>query len=225
MHRTVRALVALIAALILLPAQPANAVSDADLRAALNRVTTSGVMTSEDRAIIATDPEVAAGTIDPSLTTVTVTERPAIWTGPFKRFFPARAVDPAPPNTMMNSNHIIGPVATVRCGELQVQVNYRSFPLRVTVYKFIHNIGRCWNGTRITRIYSRYFFLRDVSYTASFKGLIVNKQSGTGTERYVSTMQARFEHCYLKYGCVGSTYPYVQIRLYGTGTWAYTREV
>lgn len=112
-------------------------------------------------------------------------------------------------------------IAASGCKTADYWVRARTL-LGNTAYVFHQVLQACYNGTRVTSIGQRYAYLSDVDANFYYRGLIVNSKSALPTSSLSSTMQGKVENCIAKYGCIGVTYPYVQIRISGGGAVSYT---
>ena len=85
----------------------------------------------------------------------------------------------------------------------------------------------CWQGNRITSV-SVSAYPTNVDPNWYYRGLASSADNyylwccGISTSGHYSLRQARMENCVLKYGCVGSEYPWVKIWARGDGSYSYS---
>lgn len=200
--------VVLTALVMPLTATPATAAQDAvssEATAILDRIDKTGKVSDRDRETLKNDyPDLAAATIDPQAYEQVV------------------IVEDAPELTKNPQGELTASANYCRTADIGVRA--RS-TLGFTLFVFHQVLRWCYNGSTVYSVPTRYLYMSDVDPTISFRSLTTNNMYGVGTSRVTSTMQARLESCVLKYGCYGNSYPYVQIRGYGSGSYGYSRSV
>lgn len=190
-------------AVVGLSAQPASATPGSGVRTALAH-SAAGYLTPADRAALKTDPALGRTVVDPARTTTTsVASTP-------RRATAAETAGMSPATA-----------ASFWCRNVTATRIYRS-TLGFTVYNFNNYVNWCYelNGT-IHEIVARYWYLSKVDPTAQWQGLLGDVAYGEGTSRYVSQYQGHFQHCVIKYGCYGDSYPYVNLQVYSSGNYTY----
>lgn len=136
----------------------------------------------------------------------------------------ATIIDPDSWEAGQGSTEVGAPFPTIAasgCKRADYWVRARTL-LGFTAYVFHQVLEACYNGSNVTSIGQRYAYMSDVDPNFYYRGLTVNSKSPVPTGTLYSTMQGKVENCIAKYGCIGVTYPYVQIRISGSGTVNYT---
>lgn len=111
------------------------------------------------------------------------------------------------------------------CAGVDVARIGRSGIVRAVVYKWHQVKGWCWAGGRVTNVdVSTYISHVDPNWR--FRGELGGSGgfypwSGAGGSGHWSLRQGAFENCILKYGCIGSEYPWVKVWVHADGTYAY----
>ncbi len=95
--------------------------------------------------------------------------------------------------------------------------------LGFVAYKFWQSKQWCWNGTKVYNV-NVSTFLSNVDPNFYYRGIVAqwdrwasDKKSWSDTMR-----QGQFDNCVAKYGCIGTTYPKVQMLNYKDGKYSYT---
>jgi hypothetical protein len=110
------------------------------------------------------------------------------------------------------------------CREIDIAKDGNSFLFNTLVYRWHHFKRWCWSNGRITGVWSsayatnmdaNWYYRRLAASTGYFYG---NNQSG-----HYSFREAEMENCVLKYGCIGSEYPWVKIWVHGDGSYSWQR--
>ena len=112
------------------------------------------------------------------------------------------------------------------CLQLDVWKDSYSFLFHALVYRWHQVKSWCWSGNRITSVNTTAYptnvdpnwYYRGL---ASSAGWYYNWCCGISTSGHYSLRQARMENCVLKFGCIGSEYPWVKIWVHGDGSYDY----
>ena len=109
-------------------------------------------------------------------------------------------------------------LAASGCRELDVVKESRSFLFGSLVYRWHQTKRWCWSNGRITSVIVGSF-ATNVDPNWSYRGLAgsIGYFTGANQSGHYSFRQARMENCILKWGCVGSEYPWVKIWVRGDG--------
>ncbi len=92
------------------------------------------------------------------------------------------------------------------------------------LYRFHQVDYWCWSYPNITSL-SIYTYISNVDGSQQYRGVISSSDyyyswSGGSRGGHYSFKQAKFDNCVLKYGCIGSSYPWTKVWLNGNGAWA-----
>jgi hypothetical protein len=109
------------------------------------------------------------------------------------------------------------------CKTVRAWVN-RYTLLGFLAYRWNHSVYFCWTYPHITAFSPNEYisdndglnYLRNV-YTYGYW----YTWNGAGNGGHYPWRQAQVENCIIKYGCIGTTYPWVSIWINGNGAWAY----
>ena len=110
------------------------------------------------------------------------------------------------------------------CREIDIVREGSSFLFRTTVYKFHHHKRWCWANGRVTGVWTSAY-ATNVDANWYYRGLSASTGYfyGANQSGHYSFRQAKMENCVLKYGCVGSEYPWVKIWVQGDGGYRWQR--
>jgi hypothetical protein len=110
-----------------------------------------------------------------------------------------------------------------RCRRVDVAKTQRTAARLGIAYRFWHWVYWCYGGERV-RIADSGVYVTDVNSTMDYRG-VENAYGhhyewccGWPQSGYVSFRQGRFENCVVRWGCIGSWYPWVRIRVHRGGT-------
>jgi hypothetical protein len=111
------------------------------------------------------------------------------------------------------------------CRILRVYESGHSFLFNTLVYRFYQVKRWCWNYPRINK--QSLWFKPDISNVAaseSYQGVVASLSyyyawGGSNQGGHYSKLTGRFDNCIVKYGCIGSSYPWVEIYVTGNGAW------
>lgn len=111
------------------------------------------------------------------------------------------------------------------CAGVDVARIGRSGIVRSVVYKWHQVKGWCWSGGKVTSV-DVSTYISNVDPNWRFRGELAGSGSfypwsGVGSSGHWSLRQGAFENCILKYGCIGSEYPWVKVWVHADGTYAY----
>lgn len=111
------------------------------------------------------------------------------------------------------------------CAGVDVARIGRSGIVRSVVYKWHQVKGWCWAGGKVTTV-DVSTYISNVDPNWRFRGELAGSGSfypwsGVGASGHWSLRQGSFENCILKYGCIGSEYPWVKVWVHADGTYAY----
>ncbi|SFW67488.1 hypothetical protein [Amycolatopsis australiensis] len=210
MHRRLLCAAAAIGAALTLVAAPADAataavpggatvrtraadpISDDEVRAILARMDATGTLSAEDRAALATRPEVADQVFVPSDAEVVDETAPA----------PA----PVPGKTS--------------CTYADRYISYPS-TTHLNHVKWAVRVDWCYNGKTVSNI-RHYDYLKDNGGgLADYQGLLQNQLTFPGSVHYEATLvkQAKIALCVVKYGCYHTYYPLERFTLGNNGSY------
>lgn len=187
-------------------AAPTAAKADRATAAALERIA-AGTQSPADLALIRSQPKLAATTIDPSLTTVTmkVVENPAV-PGARAARAAGRAAGRPQPNIAI----------TTYCGNW-VEITITAFTLlHFKFWQWTHHAGYCSDLDTIRRWDGRYDRIDYADPTITVADLVANDASATPTLAATSHMQRHLEQCVdvvLMKGCF-HWYPWSRTTIY-----------
>jgi hypothetical protein len=91
------------------------------------------------------------------------------------------------------------------------------------VYRFHQTKYWCWSYPSITTV-SVGTYVSNVDSSEAYRGLVSSdgyfyNWSGSARGGHYSLRQGHFENCVIKYGCIGSSYPWTKIYVNGNGAW------
>ena len=110
------------------------------------------------------------------------------------------------------------------CREIDIVKEGSSFLFRTTVYKWHQHKRWCWANGRVTGVWtSAYATNMDANWY--YRGLAGSAGYffGPNQSGHYSFRQAKMENCVLKYGCIGSEYPWIKIWVEGDGGYRWQR--
>ena len=93
--------------------------------------------------------------------------------------------------------------------------------LGFVAYKFWERVYFCYNGVSAVSNVSVSAYVSNMDSQHYYRGVVNQWGYYVGTS-YDSMRQGQIDNCILKYGCIGSYYPAVQIIAYKDGSWFYT---
>jgi hypothetical protein len=112
------------------------------------------------------------------------------------------------------------------CRRVDVARVRRSLLGLAVVFKFWHWKRWCWDyprvwgvamGTYVTNVDANMYYRGGVNAWAHHDTWCCF----SGTSGHLSFRQGRFDNCILKYGCIGTYYPWVRIHAHGDGSYHY----
>jgi len=112
------------------------------------------------------------------------------------------------------------------CLQLDVWKNSYSFLFHALVYRWHQVKYWCWSGKRVTTV-SVSAYPTNVDPNWYYRGLSESAAwyyrwcCSLSTSGHYSLRQAQMENCVLKFGCIGSEYPWVKIWAHGDGSYSY----
>jgi len=109
------------------------------------------------------------------------------------------------------------------CRDVDVYLESKSFLFRATVYKWHHTKRWCWSNGKITSVVTSAY-VTNVDPNWYYRG--ISASTGyfyNGNAAHYSLRQARMENCILKFGCIGSEYPWVKIWAFGDGSYRWEK--
>lgn len=109
------------------------------------------------------------------------------------------------------------------CREVDIYKEAKSFLFQATVYRWHHTKRWCWSNGKVTTVWTSAY-ATNVDANWYYRGLAATASYyyGGNTVHY-SLRQARMENCILKFGCIGSEYPWVKIWANGDGSYRWER--
>ncbi len=167
--------------------------TDAAVSSAIDALRDTGTLTPGQRAALVSRPELAATILDP---------------------------DPASVNSGVDS---LPPAATSAvCGAWRdAWVRHRTLTGH-TAWKFHQYIRWCWDRHNVTKVESRRAYVSDVDPNFAYRGLSTDDWNRPPAGEVDSFMQGKIENCIIKYGCIGTSYPIVEIHAGNDGSSYYT---
>ncbi len=160
--------------------------------------------------------------------TVTPIDRLGNSVGPSRPAQPASVVEGS--RSLASVGRTPGPKRSLQsasgCLRLDVWKNSYSFLFHSLVYRWHQVKNWCWNGNRITSA-NTTAYPTDVDGNWYYRGLASSAGwfyswcCGSSTSGHYTLRQARMENCILKFGCIGSEYPWVTISAHADGTYDY----
>ena len=132
----------------------------------------------------------------------------------------ARGLPLGPPRAARSSERSL---QASGCREIDIYKESKSFLFGAVVYRWHHTKRWCWSNGRITTVVTSAY-VTNVDPNWYYRGLAASASYfySQNTAHY-SFRQARMENCILKFGCIGSEYPWVKIWAYGDGSYRWER--
>ncbi|QGN56764.1 hypothetical protein [Nostocoides sp. HKS02] len=182
-----------------MPAHAKGAITDGEVRSIMARINATGHVSRADRAALLTRPEVAAQIVDPS-------------SGVLKQE-PAGASPAGQPR-------LVAPAYATRSSSADRYIQYSSIT-GATVLDYHFTIYWTYNGSTVTAQPQRGHYLRTSAPGIYDRGFTNNTAYANlpGPYAYTVTMQATWEQCIIKWGCVASGNPFTQFGVYFDGTY------
>ena len=128
-----------------------------------------------------------------------------------------------PDTQLLNSKRSLSRAADVSgCRQVDWYESGHSL-LGALIYRFHQVKYWCWSYPSITYT-NVYTYVSNVDASQQYRGVIGASDyyytwSGSSRGGHYSFRQAKFDNCILKYGCVGSSYPWTKIWANGNGAW------
>jgi hypothetical protein len=119
-----------------------------------------------------------------------------------------------------------GCAAWYRCRRLDVARVQRTFLGLGVAFKFWHWKRWCWDYPRVW-VTGMGTYVTNVDPNMQYRGVVGSWEHHdtwccfSATSGHVSFRQGRFDNCVLKYGCIGTWYPWVRIHARGDGSYHY----
>lgn len=112
------------------------------------------------------------------------------------------------------------PTGTTLCKTVDVGKTVYTL-LGFVAYRFYQRKYWCYNGTVVSNV-NVSVYLTDVDPNFYYRG-IVNQWDipAQGSTAHDSMRQGQIDNCIAKYGCIGTSYPAVQIISYANGSYSY----
>jgi hypothetical protein len=93
--------------------------------------------------------------------------------------------------------------------------------LGFVAYRFHQKKYYCYNGSRVSNV-TVNAYVSNMDSQHYYQGVVSSSgRWGTSYTSHVSMRQGRIDNCVLKYGCIGSDYPAVEITAYKSGSYTY----
>jgi hypothetical protein len=118
--------------------------------------------------------------------------------------------------------------AAAGCKDIDAWRYSTSFLFGTTVYRFHQTVHFCWNTASKLTAVTTGTYVSNVDPNWTYRGLTASNGyfftwcCGNTHSGHFGLRQGHFDNCVLKYGCIGSEYPWVKIWIHGNGTWTYT---
>jgi hypothetical protein len=184
------------------PANAKGAITDGEVRTIVARINGSGRVSSSDRAALLTRPDVAALIVDPT----------------------SGVLKDETVHTAVASEKQVSVAATAaystRSRSVDRYIQYSSIT-GATVLDYHFTIYWTYNGATVTSQPQRGHYLRSAAPSVYDRGFTSNTAyaSFPGPYAYTVTLQANWQQCFIKYGCVASGNPFTQYGVYFDGTY------
>lgn len=124
------------------------------------------------------------------------------------------------PSWLPQENSSIQPLATTYCKTVKAaRIGYTL--LGFVAFKFWERVYFCYNGVSPVSNVNVSAYVTNMDSQEYYRGVVSQWGYYAGTS-YDAMRQGQIDNCVLKYGCIGSTYPAVQIIVYKNGSWGYT---
>jgi len=117
--------------------------------------------------------------------------------------------------------------AAAGCKDIDAWRYSTSFLVGTVVYKFHQTVHFCWNTANQLTVVNTGTYVSNVDPNWIYRGLTASSGyfftwcCGQAQSGHYGLRQGHFDNCILKYGCVGSEYPWVKIWIHGDGSWSY----
>lgn len=176
-----------------------GAITDGEVRSIVARIDATGRVSPADRAALLTRPQVAAQIVDPASGVLQMAPDAAS---------PAGGID------------LAAATYATRSSSADRYIQYSSIT-GATVLDYHFTIYWTYNGSIVTSQPQRGHYLRTSAPGIYDRGFTNNTAYANlpGPYAYTVTMQASWEQCILKYGCVASGNPFTQFGVYFDGTY------
>ncbi len=94
--------------------------------------------------------------------------------------------------------------------------------LGFVAYKFWQQKYFCYNGSSAVSNVNVSAYVSNMDPEHYYRGVVSQSDIPLNTGAHDSMRQGQIDNCILKYGCIGSYYPAVEIIAYKDGSWYYT---
>ena len=110
------------------------------------------------------------------------------------------------------------------CREIDIAKDGKSFLFNSLVYRWHHSKRWCWSNGRVTGVWSSAY-ATNMDANWYYRGLAGSTGYfyGSNQSGHYSFREAEMENCVLKYGCIGSEYPWIKIWVRGDGSYSWER--
>lgn len=196
---------AALASCILLSSPPASAkeaITDGQVREIIARINATGRVSEADRGALLTRPEVAAQIVDPA--SGVLKDDSGFVAAPLKR----------------QVDLMTAATYATRSRSVDRYIQYQSIT-GATVLDYHFTISWAYNGSIVTSQPQRGHYIRTSAPGIYDRGFTNNTAYANlpGPYAYTVTMQATWEQCVFRYGCVASGNPFTQFGVYFDGTY------
>ncbi|ASR04199.1 hypothetical protein GORBP_065_01940 [Gordonia rubripertincta NBRC 101908] len=89
-----------------------------------------------------------------------------------------------------------------------------------TAYRFTHTASFCFDGRRVTRVYNQSIGINSIDANFYWRGIVNQTHGINGNGSGWSFRKGQLDNCVLKYGCIGTGYPWVTLNFKGNGAWS-----
>ena len=120
------------------------------------------------------------------------------------------------------------PHAVAGCSDIDAWRYSTSFLFGTLIYKFHETVHYCWNTANKLTVVNTGTHISNVDPNWIYRGLTASDGyfftwcCGQAQSGHYGLRQGHFDNCVLKYGCIGSEYPWVKIWIHGDGSWSYS---
>lgn len=123
------------------------------------------------------------------------------------------------PPQLFQENSSVQPLATTYCKAVAAARTGYTL-LGFVAYKFWERVYFCYNGLSSVSNVNVSAYVSNMDSQEYYRGVVSQWGYYQGTS-YNAMRQGQIDNCVLKYGCIGSSYPAVQIIVYKDGSWFY----
>jgi len=188
-------------------------------------VLAAGLLAESLQPVVASTPKqrsAGAGRVETQARSVDISGRqpPLSGLGPVPPGSPASGerVFPASPSTQARGSIALD---SVTCTSIDAWRNAYTL-LGFLAFRYHHWMTWYWDGQRVTSVTEDYDYLNNADPNFYWRGTLAGSSAyycwnGIGNGRFRSFMEGQVDNCIFKYGCIGTSYPWITINAYGDG--------